>query len=174
MNRREFLKRLVLGSVFLGVGITGIAEIAEKLTAPSISQPVGSIVPTVISTQTQSASTNTSQTSGTTSSSVPPGYIFVTAVSYLASKTYAYFNHPNFGTSILINYNGGWSAFSAVCTHAGCTVNFTGSSLYCPCHNANFSAANGSVQSGPPPTRLAEYGVKIVNGNLYVSTAVIN
>jgi Rieske Fe-S protein len=96
-------------------------------------------------------------------------------LSAVSGKTYAYFTHPNFGSSILINYGGTWKAFSAVCTHAGCTVNYSsGSSLNCPCHPGVFSANNGAVLSGPPPSKLAEYDIKVINSNIYVGNTVIN
>ena len=92
----------------------------------------------------------------------------------LSGKSSAYFNHPTQGSSILVDYGGQWRAFSSVCTHAGCTVQFTGSSVYCPCHAGYFSPTNGSVQGGPPTTPLPEFGVVVQNGSLYVSQSRIN
>jgi cytochrome b6-f complex iron-sulfur subunit len=49
-------------------------------------------------------------------------------------------------------------ALSAVCTHAGCIVQFSSSSsdLECPCHGSIF-ALDGSVVRGPATSPLAEY-----------------
>lgn len=94
--------------------------------------------------------------------------------SALAGKTSAYFNHPTGGSSILVDFGGQWRAFGAFCTHAGCVVNFTGSSIYCPCHAGYFSPTNGSAQGGPPSTPLPEYGVIIQGGSLYVSQNRVN
>ena len=74
----------------------------------------------------------------------------------------------------MIDFGGEWRAFSALCTHAGCTVDFTGSSIYCPCHAGYFSPTSGAVQGGPPPTPLPEFGVVVQGGSLYVSEAKIN
>jgi Rieske Fe-S protein len=43
-------------------------------------------------------------------------------------------------------------AFSAKCTHEGCTVTFLPgqSVIWCPCHDGRFDL-NGRVLSGPPP-----------------------
>ncbi len=106
--------------------------------------------------------------------SVPSGYAYLAPASALAGKTYAYFNHPTYSSSILVQSGGQWRAFSAVCTHAGCSVQPSGQSLFCPCHAAYFSATDGSVQSGPAPTPLAEFGVMVFGGDLYVSLARIN
>lgn len=124
------------------------------------------------SSSTKSSSSSAGQSSS--ASSPPSGYILLAPLSAVAGKTYAYFNHPSGGSSILVNYSGSWKAFSAVCPHAGCTIDYTSSELYCPCHNAYFSATNGGVLSGPPPSGLVEYGVQIVNNNIYVSSSRIN
>ena len=50
-------------------------------------------------------------------------------------------------------------AFSAKCTHEGCTVTFLPgqSVIWCPCHDGRFDPANGRVLSGPPPRPLPPY-----------------
>jgi cytochrome b6-f complex iron-sulfur subunit len=49
-------------------------------------------------------------------------------------------------------------AFSAKCTHEGCTVTFrpAQSSIWCPCHDGRFDLT-GRVVSGPPPQALAKF-----------------
>jgi|SRR5579864_8044740 len=49
-------------------------------------------------------------------------------------------------------------AFSAKCTHEGCTVTFqpNQSVIWCPCHDGRFDL-NGRVLSGPPPQPLTKY-----------------
>jgi len=55
-----------------------------------------------------------------------------------------------------------WKAFSAVCTHLNCTVQFKpeGSQIWCACHNGTYDL-NGKVVSGPPPRGLDEYAVHV-------------
>jgi Rieske Fe-S protein len=50
-------------------------------------------------------------------------------------------------------------AFSAKCTHEGCTVTFLPgqSVIWCPCHDGRFDDVNGRVLSGPPPRPLTKY-----------------
>ncbi len=51
---------------------------------------------------------------------------------------------------------GQFHAFSAVCTHKGCTVNkVADGSIECPCHGSTFSATDGAVQHGPATAPLA-------------------
>jgi len=62
-------------------------------------------------------------------------------------------------------------AFSAKCTHEGCTVTFqpAQSVIWCPCHDGRFDL-NGHVLSGPPPQPLAKYAVqKQPDGGIVVS-----
>ena len=60
-------------------------------------------------------------------------------------------------------------AFSAVCTHLGCLVDWDGKKreILCPCHAGLFDL-NGSVVSGPPPKPLPSHPVKIMEGKIFV------
>ena len=63
-------------------------------------------------------------------------------------------------------------AFSAVCTHNGCTVAYDSAQkvFLCPCHGATFDPANhAQVLQGPANRPLDEVAVKIEKG--YVVTA---
>lgn len=57
-------------------------------------------------------------------------------------------------------------AFSAVCTHRGCTVAPDGGTLRCPCHGSTFDAATGDNTGGPAPEPLAEVRVSVVDGTV--------
>mgnify|MGYP001792188779 CR=1 FL=1 len=64
-------------------------------------------------------------------------------------------------------------AFSAVCTHLGCPVQFEPSTIefVCPCHGGVYDARNGQVLQGPPPTPLPSIAVQVVNGQIRVHGA---
>jgi cytochrome b6-f complex iron-sulfur subunit len=53
-------------------------------------------------------------------------------------------------------------AFSAVCTHLDCTVQFKTdtSQLWCACHNGTYDLG-GNVVSGPPPRGLEKFVVNL-------------
>jgi len=55
-----------------------------------------------------------------------------------------------------------WRAYSGICTHLNCTVQFQESTrqIWCACHNGYYDL-NGKVVSGPPPRPLEEYAVRI-------------
>jgi Rieske Fe-S protein len=57
-------------------------------------------------------------------------------------------------------------AFSAVCTHMGCTVAPAGKELHCPCHGSVYDATTGQVLSGPAPKPLPKIAVQVVNGEV--------
>ena len=63
-----------------------------------------------------------------------------------------------------------FAAFSAVCTHAGCTVQYSASNMQfvCPCHGGTYDARTGRVLAGPPPSPLQSIPVHIVNGEIRV------
>ena len=62
--------------------------------------------------------------------------------------------------------SGDFRAFSAVCTHAGCSVDISGGEFVCPCHGGRYSASDGSVLAGPPPSPLPPLHVKVVSGDV--------
>jgi Rieske Fe-S protein len=56
-------------------------------------------------------------------------------------------------------------AFSATCTHQGCTVDgVTDGRITCPCHGSVFDATTGKVVQGPATTGLAPVDVLVTNG----------
>ncbi|MGC3001574.1 Rieske (2Fe-2S) protein [Streptomyces sp. G35A] len=57
---------------------------------------------------------------------------------------------------------GEFKAFSATCTHQGCAVkSVAGGVINCPCHNSNFSIADGSVKSGPATKPLPSVPITV-------------
>lgn len=73
----------------------------------------------------------------------------------------------------------GFVAYSAICTHLGCTVSWVKSQqnpdasyTECFCHNSIFNPARGAkVMGGPAPIPLAQIGVKVAaDGTLVFSS----
>jgi Rieske Fe-S protein len=64
---------------------------------------------------------------------------------------------------------GGFLAFSSVCPHLRCIVNWNGTlkKFECPCHGAKFNP-NGEVLEGPPPRPLDLYKLQIVDEKIVV------
>jgi cytochrome b6-f complex iron-sulfur subunit len=68
--------------------------------------------------------------------------------------------------------DGGLKAFSLVCSHLGCTVQWNPEkkTFYCPCHDGLFDA-EGNVVSGPPPAPLDRLRVEVRGDKAVVSAA---
>jgi Rieske Fe-S protein len=61
-------------------------------------------------------------------------------------------------------------AYSAVCTHQGCTVNSVANNVInCPCHGSRFNAQTGAVISGPAPRALPSIAVAVRDGEIFTS-----
>ncbi|KAE8765700.1 ubiquinol-cytochrome c reductase iron-sulfur subunit [Georgenia thermotolerans] len=60
-------------------------------------------------------------------------------------------------------------AFSAVCTHQGCTVAVKGDELDCPCHGSRFATASGEVLQGPAQRPLPEVKVKVEGADVVLA-----
>lgn len=73
-------------------------------------------------------------------------------------------------SAVLVRKRGGnLVAFSAVCTHLGCIVQWEKDKqdFLCPCHAGHYSA-DGDVTAGPPPKPLKKLPFSVANGNITV------
>jgi thiosulfate dehydrogenase [quinone] large subunit len=100
---------------------------------------------------------------------VPSGAIKLAPGSDLPSGSAATYSDPANGAPDIIirGPDGSLKAFSAVCTHAGCTVGYEGGTIICPCHGGEYSAETGEVIAGPPPEGLAPKRVLEAGGEIY-------
>jgi Rieske Fe-S protein len=65
---------------------------------------------------------------------------------------------------------GQFKAFSATCTHAGCTVGAVSNNLInCPCHGSAYNATDGSVKNGPATKGLTAKKVTVSGDSITVS-----
>jgi Rieske Fe-S protein len=65
------------------------------------------------------------------------------------------------GSAWVINRDGKLRAYTTVCPHLGCAVDFDGEAkeFKCPCHRSTFSM-DGKVEGGPAPRGMDELDVK--------------
>ncbi len=100
---------------------------------------------------------------------LPAGAVKLGPGRRLPSGQAATYPDPSTGApDILIREeDGSLKAFSAVCTHAGCTVGYDGSRIYCPCHGGTYSPETGAVTGGPPPAPLEPKEVLEQGGQIY-------
>jgi Rieske Fe-S protein len=76
-----------------------------------------------------------------------------------SGKVFKFGNKPGI---VVRTPDGEVRAFSAVCSHLDCTVQFKAdtSQLWCACHNGTYDLG-GNVVSGPPPRGLEKFAVNI-------------
>lgn len=81
-----------------------------------------------------------------------------------------------FGPSpaMLIHHEDGtWVAFTAVCTHLGCTVQYepAANRIHCACHGGVYDPNTGANVSGPPPKPLKRFIVLVNAADVKISRA---
>jgi thiosulfate dehydrogenase [quinone] large subunit len=183
LERRAFLQKasaagvigmaaLVAGGVMAAIGrIAGGSQSSVRSGALG-----GGDAPTLPSTTTSSgeshgASTTTS--SSVASSGASPKGVRIGPASDVPVGGAASFTDPKEGVPALVVQikRGVFRAFSAVCPHAGCQVQFDQQSdlFVCPCHGSIFNGSTGAVQQGPASTGLSSIPIALgSNGQLYV------
>ncbi|HUT83764.1 MAG TPA: Rieske 2Fe-2S domain-containing protein [Thermodesulfobacteriota bacterium] len=84
-----------------------------------------------------------------------------------SGKIFKFGNKPGI---LIMTPSGTYKAFSAICTHLDCTVQYRSDfqHIWCACHNGRFDL-NGKNIAGPPPSPLEEYNVAIVKNDIIVS-----
>jgi len=63
-----------------------------------------------------------------------------------------------------------WRAFSGICTHLDCIVQYRDDldHIWCACHNGHYDLQGRNI-SGPPPRPLEQFEVNIQGNEVYVS-----
>ena len=85
-----------------------------------------------------------------------------------SGKVFLFGNKP----AILIHTaQGNYKAFTAVCTHLACTVQYRGDfgHIWCACHDGHYDPLSGQVLAGPPPRPLAEFTVAVKGSEIVVT-----
>lgn len=148
----------------MAVAVAGVAALARgpysapKSLAASVPSGAGSAPPG-----------GGGQAAASGAHGVPRGAVRLGPGKRLPRGAAATYGDPGDGSpDILIREsNGGLKAYSAVCTHAGCTVGYEGGTIVCPCHGAQYSAETGQVIGGPAPEGLAPKRVVEADGQIY-------
>lgn len=164
-ERRRFLEAAGVAAIALAlaaIGTTRPAWLVDVLGASSTPR-----VPAVPPQPGPSPATG-SATSPAGATAVPAATLSgpVIATVHDVATGSAIFVDPSTGDpGVLVRLqNGSIVAFDAVCTHAGCTVEYvpTDAALECPCHGAAFDPArNGAVLAGPTSQPLLALPIRI-------------
>jgi Rieske Fe-S protein len=152
-ERRNFLR-----GIFGFVLLSATTLVLLKMTTVSSTQPETS---TIMPSNPSNPSTQTQPIIGN-AANIPPNQ----------SITY---NDPSLGPILLIHLdNGQFVAYSSICTHAGCQVQFdpSGKEIICPCHGATYDPYNNAqVTGGPAPSPLQKIPIQYNSstGNIYLA-----
>ncbi len=164
LNRAEALLGVIAAVVFVVLGLPrkGGATPAGKTIAATTPKSAGG---------TGGAS---GSTGGGSQSGIPAGFKKIGNITQLPANTGGTVSDPKTGDPAIIVHTSGsnYFAYDAVCTHAGCTVEYDPQSkmIVCPCHGGEFDPAHGAqVVAGPPPSPLTAIEMKIDSqGNIYI------
>ena len=169
LSRREVLGR-GLGMVgAASLAIAGMAALAKGSyrgpATPGIGRGGGGTGTTASSAGSQPAA----PAKHASSSQAPAGGVRLGPSSALKPGQGATYQDPSDGQpDIAIRLaDGNLKAYSAVCTHAGCTVGYGGGIIQCPCHGATYDVQTGSVTGGPAPQGLTPKKLVEAGGAIY-------
>jgi thiosulfate dehydrogenase [quinone] large subunit len=192
-RQREDLgrRRIVVGGIAVGVvglvtvvvaGLTAlvgravggtkhpvVAAPASQAPTPAATMPATSGGPVPSSTVVDNSSGSTvsaaTRSAGAAPAGVPVGAAATVAVGQALPVTDPAAGGPAWVVHAAANT---FVAFSAICTHAGCTVQFDPGAVefICPCHGGMFDARTGQVLQGPPPSPLPSIPVHVINGQI--------
>lgn len=84
-----------------------------------------------------------------------------------SGKIIKFGRHP---VILIRTQTGEFRAFSAICTHLSCIVQYQKEThhIWCACHNGLYDL-NGKNISGPPPKPLTPYVVQVQNGEVIIT-----
>jgi Rieske Fe-S protein len=139
----------------------GAASASGPTLAPAAS-------PSATPSSTASGTATGPGTPGPSASATVAGTALGSAASVAVGQAVSFTDPKGGGPAYVVQpTKGQFKAFSAICSHAGCTVNFQGGGFICPCHGSQFDGSTGAVLNGPAPTGLATIPVTVVNGTIF-------
>lgn len=157
VERRAVLRSGVLAAA-VGVVTVGLGSAVAFLRRGSTTTTTASAddAPAPAGTPTHTATPK--QTSG-----AKPAHAIVKADAVPVGKAHKFTDADGNPAYLLQPKAGSFTAYSAVCTHEGCPVSYTGNGFRCPCHGASYDDT-GQVTGGPAPRPLAKIKVEVRDG----------
>lgn len=158
-TRRAIDRRHVIAGGLGAAGLVGLAACGDATgSGDSAGDGAGA---------TSTSAPTATSTSGSTTATSAAGATPIVALADVPVGGAVSAKSPDGGPIVVAQPTAGTAvAFSAICTHQGCTVAPSGSQFKCPCHGSVYKASDGSNVSGPAQRPLAKVDVKVVDGQV--------
>ncbi len=174
MQHQRERRRIIQAMIGIAaVSVTGL-WLLKFAAGPGQQSSLSNVQNTSIVQQSTVSSSLQSPPAAQPTSSSNSGQLLANATNIPADQSLTV-NDPVFGPIVLIHLdNGEFVAYSTICTHAGCQVQFDPSAkdLVCPCHGAVYDPYNNAqVLSGPAPFPLQKIPIHYdpSTGNIYLT-----
>lgn len=128
--------------------------------------------PTNAPAGTTGSASSAAPSSAAPSSSAAGGPVIASAASIAVGDAKSFTNPADGNPAFVVHPSANtFVAFSAVCTHAGCPVQYDKPQVafVCPCHGGAYDARTGAVLQGPPPAPLAPIPITVVAGQVHLT-----
>lgn len=175
-EQAELDRRTVVGTGASVAVVAAVTALTGGLTA-AIGRAVGGTRRDTAANAVPSVGPTTKPPSRRTTASAAPrrkGGIAIGAATAVPLGEARSFTDPTSGSPAWVVHPSGntFVAFSSICTHAGCSVQYDSSNVrfVCPCHGGVFDARTGQVLQGPPPAPLQKIPLRVLGGQLRVDT----
>ena len=165
VNRRAVVQTGAV-AVLVGVGAVIVGGIGRAVAGTSADTTATAPAPQPGSGASSAA------TQATTAGAIPAGASAIGKTADLPVGGSLAFSDASGNPGFALQPKAGtYLAYSAVCTHEGCTVGYDPgvNQFACPCHGARFDGASGDVVRGPARDPLQKYTVAESGGTLYVA-----
>lgn len=180
-TREQLARRTVVVSALTAGGAAALTVLTAGLAATigravgGTSRPkrrqtdlgVANLSPAATTTAPTVGSSGTTPASG--SSGTAGGPVIATTASIAVGDAKSFTNPADGNPAYVVHPSGGtFVAFSAICTHAGCPVQYDkpDGAFVCPCHGGAYDARTGRVLQGPPPAPLPQIPITIIAGQI--------
>ena len=174
VDQRRRAALVQLGSAAVAaIWLLGLLPRGRTASAVSLNPAASPSPDATAAAQPTATSATTPSPTSTPAPASPPAGVRIGALADLQHQGSLGYQDPKSGDPAIAVALGNNQvvAYDAVCTHAGCTVQYYPPQrvLYCPCHGAVFDPAqNATVLQGPAPTPLAPLKVTVASdGGVY-------
>jgi Rieske Fe-S protein len=150
-------------TMLAGVGLLGLAgAVTACSSGSSSSTPVATAPTTAAGTTAAAAAPSSAAASSAPASAAANALAATSAIPVGGGKVFA-------GPKVVVTQPtaGEFKAFSAICTHLGCTVSqVSNGTIDCPCHGSQYNITTGAVVAGPAPSPLPAKQIKVSGSSI--------